>query len=109
VNKLNSRATLTVSLDDLAAVLPAHAMRRLPALAGPYLAEGRLVIHAQAARSQRDNRQAALDHLVDLLKRSLVRPKRRKPTRPPASSRRKRIETKKQRAQVKQMRRPPQD
>jgi len=55
VNKVNTRATLTVGFADLETVLPRHAVERLPCVASHYVAADpdRLVIHAGDARSQR--------------------------------------------------------
>src|SRR5262249_17280000 len=63
------------------------------------------VIAAQRHRTQARNRQDALDRLVDLIRRAAVAPRPRRPTRPTAASRERRIETKKRRAGVKGLRR----
>jgi ribosome-associated protein len=72
---------------------------RLRVLAGARMtAEGVVVIDARRFRTQAQNRQDARDRLVALLRQALVRPKRRRKTRPTAASRERRIESKRRRA-----------
>ena len=83
-----------------------HAVRaRLEQLAGNRLTgEGVLIINAQRHRTQERNRADALERLVDLIREATVAPVPRRPTRPTAGSRRRRIEGKKRRATVKKLR-----
>jgi ribosome-associated protein len=67
----------------------------------------RVTAVAQDARSQARNRQLALERLRDRLAAALVVPRRRRSTRPTASSRRARLEGKKRRGEVKRKRRRP--
>lgn len=79
---------------------------RLRAIAGSRLTDdGVLVIDAREFRTQSQNREAARGRLTDLIRRSLVAPKRRRRTRPTATSRERRLESKKHRAEVKRGRR----
>jgi ribosome-associated protein len=81
---------------------------RLQRLAGTRMtAEGVLVIDARAHRTQAQNRDAARERLVELIRRALVRPKRRTKTRPTAASRQRRLDSKKLRADAKRRRQPP--
>ena len=109
VNKTSTRATLTVQFDDLVPYLPTYARLRLPQLAGPYLAEGRLVIHASDSRSQYDNKRACLDKLAALLRRSLQRPRLRHKTKPTRGSIQRRLNHKSKRSQLKRGRSRPRD
>jgi len=86
--------------------LPEAVRARLERLAGRRLtAEGVLVITAQRHRTQARNRQDALDRLLDLIRRAAIPPRPRRPTKPTAASRERRIETKKRRGGLKQQRR----
>jgi ribosome-associated protein len=86
--------------------LPADVAARLQRLAGSRLTrEGVLVITAQRHRTQARNRQDALDRLIELIRRAAVAPVPRRPTKPTAAARERRIETKKRRAKVKRLRR----
>ena len=59
---------------------------------------------AQRHRTQERNRQDALDRLVELIQRAAVAPKRRRPTKPTAGSRKRRLESKKRRGTIKGLR-----
>jgi ribosome-associated protein len=76
--------------------------RRVVARVGPVL---RAV--AQDERSQTRNRELAVERLVAALREALRVPRRRKPTKPTAASRERRLEGKRRRGQVKRLRRPP--
>ena len=76
--------------------------RRIVAKAGPVL---RAV--AQDERSQSRNRELALERLVAALREALRVPRKRKPTKPSAAARERRLEGKRRRSQVKRLRRPP--
>jgi ribosome-associated protein len=78
--------------------------RRVIARAGPVL---RAV--AQDERSRTRNRELALERLVATLREALRVPRKRKPTKPTAASRERRLEQKKRRGQVKRLRRAPPD
>ncbi|MDP1936196.1 MAG: peptide chain release factor-like protein, partial [Hylemonella sp.] len=66
--------------------------------------EGEILITAEQHRTQERNRADALDRLVELIRQAAVRPIPRRKTRPPKSSKRKRLESKKHRSHIKQMR-----
>jgi ribosome-associated protein len=86
--------------------LPEGVRTRLERLAGTRMTrDGVLVIIAQRHRTQARNREDALDRLVDLLRRAAVAPRPRRPTRPSAAQRERRIEAKKHRGGVKRQRR----
>jgi len=74
--------------------------RRVVARAGPTL---RAV--AQDERSQLRNRELAVERLVERLRQALRVERRRKPTKPTAASRERRLEEKRRRSQVKRLRR----
>ena len=67
----------------------------------------RVTAVAQDARSQARNRELALERLRDRLARALAVPRARRPTKPTAESRRRRLEAKRRTSQTKQARRPP--
>jgi len=76
--------------------------RRVVSRAGPVL---RAV--AQDERSQTRNRELAVERLVATLREALRVPRKRKPTKPTAASRERRLEQKRRRGEVKRLRRPP--
>jgi ribosome-associated protein len=67
--------------------------------------DGVIVIIAQRHRTQVRNREDALDRLVELIRQAAVRPVKRRPTRPTKASRERRIEGKKRRGGIKNLRR----
>jgi ribosome-associated protein len=62
---------------------------------------------AQDERSQSRNRELAIERLVAALRDALRVERRRRPTRPTAASRERRLEQKRRRGATKQLRRPP--
>ena len=78
--------------------------KRLTARAGPVV---RAV--AQDERSQSRNRELALERLGEAIRAGVRVPRKRRPTKPTAASRERRLEGKKRRASVKRMRQRPDD
>jgi len=66
--------------------------------------EGVVIIKATEYRSQEQNREEALKRLQYLIKGAVVIPKKRKPSQPSRSSKRKRLDSKNKRGQIKKMR-----
>jgi ribosome-associated protein len=93
------------SFDVLASSSLSETQReRVLARAGP-----RLVAIAQDARSQARNRELALARLSERLALALAARKHRRPTRPTAASRERRLQAKRRGTERKQERRPPED
>ena len=107
VNKLNTKATLTVRFDDLSEVLSRSVLGRLERLAGKHLVDDRLIFTAGSSRSQLANRRACLAKLRDLIVQAKRRPRVRKATKPTRAAREKRLQQKTQRGQPKRPRRGP--
>lgn len=100
VNKRATKARLSVALDDLHLSEPAR--NRLRRLAGALLTDdGRLVIAADEFRSQRRNRQAALERLRELVTEACRTPTPRRPTKPTRGSVQRRLDAKRARGQAK--------
>ena len=79
--------------------------RRLRRLAGRrWTKEGAIVLQVSEERSQARNREIARERLAELIAQALVVPKRRIPTKVSQNQKRKRVEAKKQRAEVKDKR-----
>jgi len=107
VNTTDSRVELrfdisgSPSLSDEAKEL---ALRRL----GPRVDSGGVLrVVAQAQRSQLANRRAAIERFAELLAAALATPRARRPTRPTRASTARRAESKRQRSDIKRLRRPP--
>lgn len=87
--------------------LPETVQHRLRALAGSRMtAEGTVVITARRYRSQERNRRDALERLTELLGTAARRKRSRRPTRPTAASRERRLQHKRRRSEAKKLRGP---
>lgn len=85
--------------------LPDDVAVRLMKLAGSRLTQdGVIVITAQSHRSQERNREDALARLVALIRQAAEKPKPRRPTRPTLASKRRRLEAKGRRSEIKKAR-----
>lgn len=85
--------------------LTAPVKARLKRLAGRRWAkDGAIIIQCDETRSQSRNRDIARDRLVELIRKSLVAPKRRIKTKPTYGSQQRRLKEKKVRGEVKSMR-----
>lgn len=86
--------------------LPDDIRKRLFSLAGRRITdEGVLIIVARRFRTQGENRQDAIERLVELVRRATQKPKIRRKTRPTVASKTRRLETKRRHAETKRMRR----
>ena len=104
VNKVATAVELR--FDVGASSLPADVKHRLIALAGSRLtADGVLLIDSREHRTQAQNREAGRARLVALLQHAAKRPKVRRPTKPKRAAKEQRLESKRQRSEVKSMRR----
>ena len=103
VNKVAS--AIQLRYDIAASSLPDEIKERLLAISDQRITQdGVVVIKAQSSRRQEQNRAEALSRLHQLVRTVAVVPKRRRPTRPSRSAKRKRIEKKKQRGAIKKLR-----
>lgn len=105
VNKVNTKATLTVPMEALRMALPVYAQRRLGQVASHYLVAEGLQISAAESRSQIANRRACMQKLREVLVEAMRRPKVRKKTKPSARAVQRRLDAKKHRSKIKQSRR----
>jgi len=104
VNKVSNAVHLR--FDVRASSLPDELKQRLLARRDQRISdEGVIVIKAQTHRSLEKNRTEALARLRAVIDAAAEIPRTRRPTRPTATSKRKRVESKVQRGQVKALRR----
>lgn len=108
VNKLSTSVELRFDVGRSS--LPDWARERVLARADQRLTrDGVIVIRAREYRSQERNREAAVARLRAMIRGALWRPPPRRPTRPGRAQRERRIQSKRQRAQRKALRKPPVD
>jgi ribosome-associated protein len=106
VNTADSRVELSFDLAATSVLPRVLKERALLALAGR-LADGVLTVTASEHRSQFRNREAAADRLSALLTDAIAPPPApRRPTRPTRGSRERRLAAKRQRSEIKRLRRP---
>ena len=106
VNTTDSRVQLSFNVSRSAAFSDSQRSRILTRLESR-LAGGVLTIAASEERSQRQNRQAARARLAEILRAAVAPEVQRRATKPTRGSQRRRLDGKKQRAQIKQSRRRP--
>ena len=105
VNRAETQVELTFDLwgsPSLSSAQKALALRRL---AGRVDGSGVLRVTSSGTRSQLRNREEAVARFVELMQRAVRQLKPRRPTRPTAASRERRLEGKRRRALLKQLRR----
>nr|MEE4269053.1 alternative ribosome rescue aminoacyl-tRNA hydrolase ArfB [Candidatus Krumholzibacteria bacterium] len=104
VNKTDTRIQVRWNVRE-SPVLSDYQRRLLMKNLSPRVTEaGDLLIASDSHRSQKRNRDDALQRLAALLREALIPPKPRKKTRPSRAAKEKRLQEKKQRSQVKQKR-----
>ena len=105
VNKVASAVQLRFDAARSSA-LPPECRERLLALRDHRIsADGVVVIKAQQFRSQEQNKAAALERLAEIVRRALVVPKVRRPTKPTRSSQARRLDSKTRHGRLKRARR----
>jgi ribosome-associated protein len=105
VNKVASAVQLRFDAARSTALPPGCRERLLALRDHRVSADGIVVIKAQQYRSQEQNKAAALERLAELVRRALVVPKVRRPTKPSQASRARRLESKARRSRLKRERR----
>ncbi len=105
VNKLSTAVQLRFDIRRSPS-LPNDVAIRLIRLGGKRVTkDGVLVLIAQQHRTQERNRADALERLLDLIRQAAVQPVPRRATRPTKASKQKRLEGKKRRSGIKDLRR----
>ncbi|HEY2378376.1 MAG TPA: alternative ribosome rescue aminoacyl-tRNA hydrolase ArfB [Gemmatimonadaceae bacterium] len=105
VNTSSTRVELLWDLTRSTAVTDDVRSRLLAKLASRLDAEGMVRVVASDRRSQSQNRDAAAERLAEIVRKALIVPKKRRPTRPTGASRERRLSEKRQRGERKRDRR----
>ncbi|QIM17177.1 aminoacyl-tRNA hydrolase [Leucobacter insecticola] len=106
VNTTDSRVQLSLDLAATSALDDAQRALALAALASR-LNGNVLAISASEERSQRQNRILARERLAELLREAVIPHLERRPTKPSRGAKRRRLDAKKRRGEVKQQRQRP--
>ena len=105
VNKTETQVELLFDVVHSPSLSDDQRQRLLSKLKNMIDSEGVLHLTAQSERSQLRNRETVTARFQEVLVAALRVPKKRRPTKPSAASKAKRIESKKRRGQIKQLRR----
>ena len=101
VNKTSSRVEIFWNISSSRAVSDAERARLLSKLGSKLTTEGSIRVVASDMRSQSRNRELAEERLAELVRRALVIPRKRRPTKPTKASREARLDEKKRRSSKK--------
>jgi len=105
VNKVSTAVQLRFDVAHSPS-LPDPVRERLIGLAGRRVTQdGVLIIEAERFRSQRRNRDDALERLIELIREACEVDKPRRPTRPTLASRKRRLDSKQRHGETKKLRR----
>jgi ribosome-associated protein len=107
VNKTSSRVEIFWNIAASRALNDDQRVRLLDKLSSRLTTEGSIRVVASDMRSQSRNRDLAEERLVELVRRALIVPRKRKPTRPTRAAKEARLETKKRHSNKKRERRGP--
>ena len=103
VNKVSS--AIHLRFDIKASSLPLFYKERLLAMKDSRVTkDGELIIKSQQSRTQAQNRETAIERLVEIIRSAIKTLPPRKPTKPTRSSQRKRLDSKTKHAQIKKAR-----
>jgi ribosome-associated protein len=105
VNKTETQVELLFDVAHSPSLSEAQRQRILSKLKNLIDSDGVLHLTAQSERSQLRNRENVMARFQEVLAGALRVPKKRRPTKPSAASKTRRIESKKRRGQIKQLRR----
>lgn len=105
VNTSSTRIELVWNIANSTAVSDEQRARLMTKLGSRLDATGALRVVASDRRSQQQNRAAAEDRLAEVVRKALIVPKKRRPTKPSKASKERRISEKKRRGETKKHRR----
>jgi ribosome-associated protein len=106
VNKVNTKAELWLTLAAVTGFSPGAATRLIDNAGKRITQAGELHLTCETERTAEGNRQALLGRLREMIVTALVQPKRRRKTRPTRASKKRRLEAKRRRSNLKSNRRP---
>ena len=107
VNKVSSKVVLTFDLVNSVALSDEEKQLSIKKLKSKVTLEGILILNCDEDRSQLKNKGIVTKRFLELIEKSLVVPKERKPTKVPKSVVEKRLKDKSTTAEVKQNRKKP--
>ncbi len=107
VNKTSTKVMLHWSLKDSNVFSEEEKERLFKRLKSKLTSDDQLVLSYDQSRSQHKNKDEVFKNLVRLLENGLLKPKRRKRTKPTLASKKRRLDSKKRNAEKTATRKPP--
>ncbi|EAQ42995.3 alternative ribosome rescue aminoacyl-tRNA hydrolase ArfB [Polaribacter sp. MED152] len=107
VNKTSSKIELTFDLENSLALSDKEKDLLKEKLASKLTKENQLILFCEETRSQHKNKELSIKRFLRLLKTNLIRPKKRRPTKPSRSSILKNVEKNKRNSLKKALRKKP--
>lgn len=107
VNKVSSKVELHFVVTDSRALSEVEKERILTKLQSRLTNSNELILQSDESRSQHKNKEIVTQRFLDILKQSLVVPKKRKKTKPSKAAKLKRLREKKMQAEKKKSRKDP--
>ena len=104
VNKVETQVRLRFDVAGSPSLRDEDRQRLLQALAARLTGDGHLLLRCSTHRTRARNEEEVLERCARLLREALTPKKRRKPTRPTAGSKRRRLEAKRRQGQRKRER-----
>jgi ribosome-associated protein len=107
VNKTSSKIELSFDLENSNSLNDNDKELLKTKLSSKLTKENMLILFCEETRSQHRNKEIAIKRFLELLKTNLIRPKKRKKTKPSKGAIQKRVETKKRTSVKKALRKKP--
>ena len=104
VNRTNSCVQLRFSILESQSLNDEQKQKLLTRLQHRLAQDEFILIRVESERDQKSNKDKSVQMLTELINKTLIDPKKRKPTKPTKSSQRKRLESKKSRSDIKKNR-----
>ncbi len=104
VNKVSTKVELNFDITNSGLLSEEQKAIVLEKLANRITKDGVLQLIVQTERSQLDNKEIAVRKLYELMQKSFIKPKKRKPTKPSKGSKERRLESKKRDSGIKKLR-----
>ena len=95
VNKVSSKVELTFSIENSHSLTDYEKQILLKNLATRLTKENVLILFCDESRSQHKNKELIIDRFLEIIKKGIVIPKKRKKTKPSKASIKKRLDSKK--------------
>ena len=106
-NKTETQVELRFNIPESQVLNEPEKQRLMQKLSSKLTKEGELIVTAEAKRSQLQNKEEAREKFFSMVEQALKKPKKRKPTRPTRTSKKKRLQEKKKHSEKKDLRKPP--